>query len=110
MSMEPAEPKRRQLTCARCGNPVVGPSSWTHRGVICSNCEVVDHPGFLAAMAASAAENRPEGGITSKHYCEPPVDPGPDAPDPWICPCGRVWERRKEDEPEFYDSWYQPRD
>lgn len=43
------------------------------------------------------------------HYCERPVDPGPDAPDIWTCPCGRVWERREEDEPEFYDSWYQPR-
>lgn len=44
------------------------------------------------------------------HYCEPPVDPI-DGPDTWTCPaCGRLWERREENEPEFYDTWFQPAD
>lgn len=46
----------------------------------------------------------------SIHDCEPPVDPI-DGPPTWTCSaCGRIWERREENEPEFYDVWYQPRE
>lgn len=42
------------------------------------------------------------------HSCEPPVDPI-DGPPTWTCPaCGRVRQRREEDEPGFHDTWYQP--
>jgi hypothetical protein len=41
------------------------------------------------------------------HHCEPPVD-SIHGPDTWACPCGQVWERREEDEPDFFDAWFQP--
>jgi hypothetical protein len=48
-----------------------------------------------------------------EHECDPP-DPETDiygTPDVWICPVdGRVWEKHVEDEPEFYEAWYEPRD
>lgn len=45
------------------------------------------------------------------HHCDPPVDPPADSAVEWTCPsCGRAWELRVEDEPEFFDSWYQPRE
>lgn len=45
-----AEPENPRLSCDRCGNPIVGPCSWTHEGVICNNCEIVNHKGFLDGM------------------------------------------------------------
>jgi hypothetical protein len=53
-----------------------------------------------------------EAGGDVSHDCNPP-DPEAEhsTPDAWTCPiCGRVWDKHVEDEPEFYEAWYEPAD
>lgn len=59
---------------------------------------------------AGEALRRATGGEMSRHPCEPPANPI-DGPDTWTCPtCHRPWQRKENDGPEYYETWYDPKE